>query len=295
MISLAVEVNLVYMIKNKLSLSFVIRCIVWLVLNYSFVGFASFYEKHTLILHFAYALNTFLTANLLISIGRFLIISLYNRKHANHTVRGNFVLGISRVARVFNAVMIVITVMIALGIDPKEFVTSMTIVAMAIAVIFREYITNMISGLLVMFSDQFSIGDHIKINNYQGKIVDITLANIVVRDEDDDVVLIPNNLIFTSTMVNKSSQKSNKLIVKFELPLEKMLPINQFENHLEPLLKVNKNIIWDDVFKVKVAEVGKDFVKYKIDLTTISSSNKLHYQIQNEILNEVLLFTSREN
>jgi len=236
-----------------------------------------------------------LTANLLISIGRFLIVSLYNRKHANHDVRGNFVLGISRVARVLNAAMIVVTVMIALGIDPKEFITSMTIVAMAIAVIFREYITNMISGLLVMFSDQFSIGDHIKISNYQGKIVDITLANIVVRDEDDDVVLIPNNLIFTSTMVNKSSQKSNKLIVKFELPLEKPLEITSFENHLKPLLKVNSNIIWNDLFKIKVAEVGKDFVKYKIELTTISSSNKLHHQIQNEILNEMLLFRSRED
>jgi small-conductance mechanosensitive channel len=191
--------------------------------------------------------------------------------------------------------MIVVTVMIALGIDLKDFITSMTIVAMAIAVIFREYITNMISGLLVMFSDQFSIGDHIKISNYQGKIIDITLANIVVRDEDDDVVLIPNNLIFTSTMVNKSSQKSNKLIVKFELPLEKPLQIHAAEDYLRPILKVNKNIIWNDLFKIKVAEIGKDFVKYKIELTIISSSNKLHHQIQNEILNEVLFFRSKED
>jgi len=283
------------MVKNKLSLSFVFRCALWIALSYSFVGLASFYEKNKIFLHFAYALNTFLTANLLISIGRFLIVSLYNRKHANHDVRGNFVLGISRVATVLNAGMIVITLMVALGIDPKEFITSMTIVAMAIAVIFREYITNMISGLLVMFADQFSIGDHIKISNYQGKIVDITLANIVVRDEDDDVVLIPNNLIFTSTMVNKSSQKSNKLIVKFELPLEKPLHVQSVENHLRPILKINKNIIWDDLFKIKIAEIGKDFVKYKIELNTISSSNKLHYQIQNEILNEILLFRTRED
>ena len=132
--------------------------------------------------------------------------------------------------------------------------------------------------------------------SYQGKIVDITLANIVVRDEDDDVVLIPNNLIFTSTMVNKSSQKSNKLIVKLELPLEKPLQIYAAENHLRPLLMMNKNIIWnDDLFHIKVAEIGKDFVKYKIELTIISSSNKLHHQIQNEILNEILLFRSKES
>ncbi|MNL56508.1 hypothetical protein D3C87_1800090 [compost metagenome] len=121
------------------------------------------------------------------------------------------------------------------------------------------------------------------------------MANIVVRDEDDDVVLIPNNLIFTSTMVNKSSQKSNKLIVKFELPLEKPLHVQSVENHLRPILKINKNIIWDDLFKIKVAEIGKDFVKYKIELNTISSRNKLHYQIQNEILNEILLFRTRED
>ncbi len=162
---------------------------------------------------------------------------------------------------------------------------------MAIAVIFREYITNMISGLIIMFSDQFSVGDRIKIGEYQGKIVDITLANLVVRDEDDDAVMIPNNLVFTATLVNKTSQKSNKIVVKFEMPIDHSVAVTELEQYLSPLLQKNPNLDHSQGFVVKVADVAKDYIKYKVEISTISSSNKIHQQVQSSILNEVLQFT----
>lgn len=239
----------------------------------------------------AYGLNTFLTASVLISIGHFILVKLYNSRNEQQVVRGNFVLGITRVATVGNVFFIIVSLMIAVGINPKDFITSMTIVAMAIAVIFREYITNMISGLIIMFSDQFSVGDRIKIGEYQGKIVDITLANLVVRDEDDDAVMIPNNLVFTATLVNKTSQKSNKIVVKFELPIDRSVAVTELEEYLNPLFQKNPNLDHSQGFTIKVADVAKDYIKYKVEISTISSSNKIHQQVQSTILNEVLQFS----
>jgi len=267
-----------------------LRATAWFVLNYSFFAASDFYKENTFIQQVAVALNTFLTANVLVSMGEFLLISVYERRHANHKVRGNFVLGIKRVANVINVVFVVVSIMIAFNINPKEFITSVTIVAMAIAVIFREYITNMISGLIVMFSDQFSIGDHIKTGTHQGKIVDITLANLVLKDDDDDVVLIPNNLVFTATLMNKSSLKTNRLVVKFELPLQVSADVDQLENYLKQALATNESIIWQEPFQLKVAEVGKDFIKFRTDVVAKSASSKLHKQIENEILSAVLRF-----
>src|SRR5690606_12727409 len=90
---------------------------------------------------------------------------------------------------------------------------------MAIALLFRDYITNMISGLLIMFSDQFTIGDTVRIGEHQEKIMDITLANIMVKNDDDDVVLIPNTTAFTTNIINQSLQNSKQLTIAFELPL----------------------------------------------------------------------------
>ena len=278
---------------KSISISFIVRIILLIALTASFVQFEAFYEQKDSIRNIAYGLNTFLTASVLISIGHFILVKLYNSRNEHQVVRGNFVLGITRVATVGNVFFIIVSVMIAVGINPKDFITSMTIVAMAIAVIFREYITNMISGLIIMFSDQFSVGDRIKIGEYQGKIVDITLANLVVRDEDDDAVMIPNNLVFTATLVNKTSQKSNKIVVKFELPVDHAVAVEELEQYFKPLFQDNSNLDHGQGFSVKIADLAKDYVKYKVEVSTISSSNRIHQQVQSKILNEVLQFKGR--
>lgn len=280
---------------KAISISFIVRIILLIALTASFVQFEAFYKQREVIRNIAYGLNTFLTASVLISIGHFILVKLYNSRNEHQVVRGNFVLGITRVATVGNVFFIIVSVMIAVGINPKDFITSMTIVAMAIAVIFREYITNMISGLIIMFSDQFSVGDRIKIGEYQGKIVDITLANLVVRDEDDDAVMIPNNLVFTATLVNKTSQKSNKIVVKFELPVDRAVAVEVLESYFKPLFQNNSNLDHSQGFTVKIADLAKDYVKYKVEVSTISSSNRIHQQVQSKILNQVLQFKGMIN
>ncbi len=274
--------------KSNIPVSFILKLLVWLLLNGSFLYFDSFYTMHPVALQVAYGGNLFLTTAIMISIGRFIIIAFYSRRNASQKVRGNFVLGINRVAAILNVVFFVIAIMIAFGINPKEFITSMTIVAMAIAVIFREYIANMISGLIIMFSDQFSIGDHIKLGDHSGKIRDITFSNIVILDDEEEIVLIPNNLVFTTVTVNKSAQISNRLSVWFELPVAEKIDTALLKQQLEPRLRALPDLMPDGTIVVKVATLGKDFVRYKVELNAVDGSNQRRKRIESEVLNAVL-------
>lgn len=236
---------------------------------------------------------SFLVPSIVISIIRFVIIALYNARHAKGAVRGNFVLGINRLTAMLNAVFVIIALMIAFGIKPIEFLTSLTIVAMAIAVLFRDYITNMLSGLFIMFSEQLSVGDRIKVGDQKGRIVDITFANIELQNDEDDIVMIPNNLVFTNPMVNLSAHRSNLFTVKFELPLIIPIAVDQLESEICETLKNHPNLAPKNELNLEVIEIGKDFVRYKIELYAVSSSNKLHKNIENEILKYILDFKHR--
>lgn len=239
--------------------------------------------------HIIKAMNTFLIPSIILSIIRVMIISFYNARHANRMVRGNFVLGINRLTAILNATFIVIAMMIAFGIQPLEFLTSMTIVAMAIAVIFRDYITNMISGLFIMFSEQLSVGDRIKVGDNKGRIVDITFAHIELQNEEDDIVMIPNNLVFTSPIINLSAHRSNLFTVKFELPLPMSTSLLALEEDIKSLLVNHPNLDPSAEISLKIVDVEKDCVRYKIELHATSSSNSLHKQIENEVLRQILL------
>src|SRR5690606_36925573 len=254
-------------IKGRLLL--VLKVVLWLAIGYSFATDTDLYRLYPRLGQIAYGVNTFLTGSVLISIGRFIFISLYKRQNKkNNRVRGNYILGISQIATLLNAIFLVLGLMLVFGINPKEFLTSITIVAMAIALLFREYITNMISGLLIMFSDQFTIGDTVRIGEHQGKIMDITLANIMVKNEDDDVVLIPNNTAFTANITNQSLQSSKKLTLDFELPLAHSYRIDLLERSLVSALAAYGSEVVPGSFQLKVVGVGKDSVHYKCQLTT---------------------------
>lgn len=233
---------------------------------------------------------TFLLPSTAVSIIRFILISFYNTRHAKKTVRGNFVLGISQLTAILNVAFFLIAFMVALGINPVEFLTSMTIVAMAIAVTFRDYITNMISGLLIMFSEQLSIGDRVRIGNEKGRIEDITLSNIVLKNEEDDIVMIPNNFFYTQSITNLSVHRSKFFYVKFELPLSVANHSDELEADLQELLRTHPELEKEQEVKLSVEQIGKDFVKFKMELVAINSSDRLHRRIENDALKRILLF-----
>jgi len=198
---------------------------------------------------------------------RLIIIYWYVRKNnLKANIKDNFILGINRIVSVLNTVFLIIAIMVFMGIDPIKFLTSITIVAAAIALIFKEYVTNMINGLIIMFSDRLSLGDHIKVLDQEGKILDITLINIIIQNEDNDMVLIPNSVIFTSLIVNQSKQNIKKLTVEFELDVHLNQTPASLEAYLESVIKPYEDYTMKDGFSVKTLEIKKDYTKFKVQV-----------------------------
>lgn len=276
--------------KETNTLQFTIKVALWVLLYTSFWYFGDFYKDYSWLNRASNGLTLFLTTSIFFSIGRYIIITIYNKRHEKRIVRGNFVLGINRLTVVLNTTMAGISIMVALGIDPREFVTSLTIVAMAIAVTFREYITNLLSGLFIMFSDQLSVGDRVKIGEHKGRIIDINFSSLVIQNEDDDMVMVPNNMVFTSPIVNLSANRSTLFLVKFELPLQIGVEVKKLEESVQALLANHPYLTGEDELHLKVVEIGKDYVRYKIEMHATSSSSKVHKQVENEVFREVLKF-----
>lgn len=275
----------------RVKLSFVAKLIAIILIAFSLSRFSDFYQEHPTWANVAYALNTFLSANVIISVGRYLLISWYSRRsHPNNRLRSNVVLGINQFAIILNAGFVVMAIMVILNIDPKEFLTSITLVAMAIALLFRDYITNMISGLLIMFSDRFTVGDYIKISNDQGRIVDITLSNIVINNEDDDLVMIPNNTAFTENIINQTIANTRKMVIDFNLPLESAHKRDELEARLLRVLDSMPEEVVKDSVQFRVVSINHTDVRFKIHLLLHSRTKGRKSRIKDRILTEVLSF-----
>lgn len=282
-------------VRNRSLISFAVKVFLWIGLTYSFIALKEVYIVHYKLGEVAYALNTFLTGSILISISKWLVVSWYSRQmRKNDRVRGNFILGVNQIAGIANVIFAVIAIMLAFGINPKEFLTSITIVAMAIALLFRDYITNMISGLLIMFSDRFTIGDNIKIGEFEGRILDITLVNIEVKNEDDDIVLIPNNTAFTVNIINQSLHNSRKVTVKFQLPLEHASNQLGLDRRLQALFARHDRDIVEGSYRLRLLDIDKESAHYKVQVQINSRSTMKKQKLRDAILAEVLGYNAEE-
>ena len=63
--------------------------------------------------------------------------------------------------------------------------------------------SNIISGVFMVISKQFKVGDRIEIGKlYVGIVEDITLRHTVLRNFDNQRVVIPNSIISAETLTN---------------------------------------------------------------------------------------------
>ncbi|MBC7567644.1 MAG: mechanosensitive ion channel [Pedobacter sp.] len=249
---------------GKELLTIVFRAIVWSVLTYFYFNKPQFYNENASVESVAKALVVFLGASLVVSTLRLTIIYWYIRKHNfKSNIKDNFILGINRIVSILNTVFMVIAFITLFKVDPKDFIFSVSIVAAAIAVTFKEYINNMINGLIIMFSDRLSLGDHIRIGNNEGKILDITLINMILQNEDSDMVIVPNSIAFSSVIINQSKQNTKKLSIDFDMALENGYTPEYLENYLNKVIDNYSANVVPGGLTVKTLEINRDVVIFK--------------------------------
>jgi hypothetical protein len=249
---------------GKELLIIIFRALIWAALMYFYFRKPAFYPDNTTIKNVAEALLIVLGASLMVSTLRLTIIYWYIRKHKfKSNIKDNFILGINRIVSILNTVFIIIGFITLFNVNPKEFIFSVSIVAAAIAVTFKEYINNMINGLIIMFSDRLSLGDHIRIGDHEGKILDITLINMILQNEDSDMVIVPNSIAFSSVIINQSKQNTKKLSVEFDMALENGYTPEYLEKYLSKAIDGYSANVVPGGLTVKTLEINKDVAIFK--------------------------------
>jgi small-conductance mechanosensitive channel len=149
------------------------------------------------------------------------------------------------------------------GIDFKSLLTSLSIVAAAIAIISKEYVSGIISGIIISFSKEINIDDYVKINEHKGKIIDINLTKISLLNEDDDIIYIPNDKVYMSEIINYTKKEIKKVSIDFELGIKYHTTIEQLERNLADSLRDFHQYIEPDSFNVKIVDVHHEYLSLK--------------------------------
>lgn len=82
---------------------------------------------------------------------------------------------------------------------------------------------NFASGLMLMVYKPFDLGDEIQMNEIWGYVDSISLANTRIRGFGGQIINIPNNTVWSSTITNLTQSQHRKATLCFRIPLGQSL------------------------------------------------------------------------
>ncbi|MFC7199146.1 mechanosensitive ion channel family protein [Halospeciosus flavus] len=82
----------------------------------------------------------------------------------------------------------------------------------------RQTLGSVLAGFVVLFSRPFELGDWIVVGDDQGIVQDVTIVNTQIKTFDDEIVMIPNDIITSSKVINRS--KLDRLRVSVDVGVD---------------------------------------------------------------------------
>lgn len=235
------------------------------------------------------AILFYITGHMIISFSRLIIVYFYIKKSGRQFgFINNFVIGVNQIANILSFIMFIFALFLLFDIKAGTFFTSISIVAAAIAIISKDYISNMINGMIIMFSDELSLEDYVKVGEHRGKISNITLLNMHIINDDDDLVYVPNNSILASEVVNFTKHDVQKITIEFELNQSYLKHYDLLRKRLDDVLEAYSHNIKKDSAALKVLKITKDAIQLKYQFRFIKWSIAMEKEIRKKMLDTII-------
>lgn len=126
-----------------------------------------------------------------------------------------------------------------------SFLAGAGVISLVAGLASQQALSNIVSGIFLVMFKPFRINDKITINNFVGIVEDINLRQVVLKDAENNRIIIPNSVISNQIILNTNMHETKccKIIeigIGYESDVEKALEIMKEEVAKHPLFVDNR-------------------------------------------------------
>ncbi len=168
----------------------------------------------------------------------------------------------------FSAIMAVLA---EFSIDVRGLLAGAGVLGLAVGFGAQSLVKDVITGFFIIFENQFSVGDYVKIGTAEGIVEEIGLRTTKIKSFTGEVSILPNGTI--SQVVNYSMENSLAIVdvtIPFEAGVEKTEKL--IESYLTSLGKENDDFINDPKL------IGaQNFTETEVVVRIIAETKPMHH------------------
>ncbi|MBQ8806321.1 MAG: mechanosensitive ion channel [Bacteroidaceae bacterium] len=105
----------------------------------------------------------------------------------------------------------IILVADSVGVNTSSLVTVLGVVSLALSLAFQNIMTNVFSGITILMSKPFVVGQYVQIGAISGTVRDISLMRTTLVTPDNKIEMIPNGDICASNVTNFSAEPERRV------------------------------------------------------------------------------------
>ncbi|HMQ59862.1 MAG TPA: mechanosensitive ion channel [Flavilitoribacter sp.] len=219
---------------------------------------------------------------------------LYRRqKKLSKNKIDNVIAGLENIYYLLVAGAVIMTFASFFGLDSKTLFTSLSIIAAAIAIISKEYVSEIISGIIIVFSKQLSIGDYVKIGEHKGRITDLMLTKLALLNDDDEVVFLPNAKVYSNEIINYTKREIRRVSIPFEITLASLRTIEELERDLVKALHDHNEFIEPKSYYLRIVDIRKDSLLLKFQYVILHRDREMEKEIRKRTVRRVVNYVKK--
>lgn len=214
-----------------------------------------------------YALVILLVGLMLVKIIMRIVTAALNKSGINPSVR----LFLKSLVKVMLYFVLIIIVAGNLGINTNSLIAVLGAAGLAVSLALKDSLSNLASGILLLVSHPFNVGEFVEISGSGGTVSEIGLIYTRLNTLDNSRLYIPNSRVLASDIRNFSAEDKRRLDIVFKVSRDadidaaKKAVYDVLENspgaHKEPAPVISINSVADDSVEI-VLKVWVDNANY---------------------------------
>jgi small conductance mechanosensitive channel len=96
-----------------------------------------------------------------------------------------------------------------------------SVITVGFTFVLQDLLKNLVAGIYLLVEGPFHIGDMISTDVYTGKVEDVQLRATKLRISSGEQVIVPNSMLFSGIVVNKTIYEERRATITITIPLDK--------------------------------------------------------------------------
>jgi small conductance mechanosensitive channel len=161
---------------------------------------------------------------------------------------------VSNFVRYFILAITIVAVLSQFGVQTTSLIALLGATGLAIGLALQGTLSNVASGVMLLFLRPFRVFDHVKLSDVTGMVREIGLFRTEIVTDNGNFVSIPNATIFSGTIVNLSRELNRR--TDFTAEIDRAEDIGRVQKAILDALGGEKRVLNSPAPTVEVATLG---------------------------------------